>query len=74
MPGVSTMTRDLRASEFVVEHWNLLRKVLPNLERGLNCFVGSITKAFPGIICWSERANIKGGPNKTQTLENSVKE
>jgi hypothetical protein len=38
----------LRTSEFVLEHWNLLRKAFPNFERGRNCFFGSTTRAFPG--------------------------
>ena len=28
---------------------HLLRKAFPNLDRGLNCFLGSTTRAFPGI-------------------------
>jgi uncharacterized FlgJ-related protein len=31
-----------------VEHWNLFRNAFPNLVNGLNCFLLSTTRAFPG--------------------------
>ena len=43
-----------KTSELVWEHWNRLRKALPNLESGLNCFLGSTTRALPGMMpSWS---------------------
>ena len=35
---------------FCLVHWNLLRKLLPNLVSGLKGSVGSTTRALPGII------------------------
>ena len=64
IPGVSTMDIPFKTGEFVPEHWNLkvpyqspifnyanhlFKKAFPNLESGLNCFLGSTTNALPGI-------------------------
>ena len=34
---------------FLVVSKYLLRKAFPNFDRGLNCFLGSTTRAFPGM-------------------------
>ena len=49
IPGVSTMEMPFNTSDLVLEHWKRLRNALPNFDKGRNCFLGSTTKALPGI-------------------------
>jgi hypothetical protein len=49
IPGVSMKVRHCKRSAFVCEHWNRLRKVLPNLERLWKFKFVSNARAFPGM-------------------------
>jgi len=48
IPGVSMMEILSRTGLGTLEHWNRLRKALPNFDSGRNCFFGSTTSALPG--------------------------
>ena len=60
MPGVSTMVTHFSTGLLSSEHWNLLRKAPPNLERGRNCLDLSTARALPGMT-W----NIQLSPERT---------